>query len=89
MAVLNLTEDELRELVNKETAGNVLYVLEGEGIAPGSFTRALIEAAVKADTFNTMKLGQAYPEIVAAVHAYRFADFGLSVLKNIFKENNA
>jgi hypothetical protein len=83
MAVLSLTEDELRELVTPETAAHVLFVLDGEGRQPGSFTTKLILAAASADSLNLMKLGGAFPEIAAAVDSYGRADFGRDVLREI------
>jgi len=85
MSVLSLTREELIARVSGEAAANVLFVMHGEGFKPGSFTTALIHALAKADTYNLMKLGREYPDLAAAVDAYKNADHGLSTLQEIME----
>jgi hypothetical protein len=50
---------------------HVLYVIEGAGIKPGSFTHKLIEAFLRADRENFYKLSKEYSIIAQAVDDYR------------------
>lgn len=85
MSVLSLTKEELVETVGWEAAGNVLFVMDGNGVEPGSFTRSLIITLANADSYNLIKLGNEFPELAAAVDAYKNADYGLEVLQEILE----
>lgn len=54
----------------KMIALEVMYVFQGRGIEPGSFTTSLIKAISQADAENKRKLAIVYPEYVSLVSKY-------------------
>ena len=59
-------------MTTKETAQyQVLNVMAGAGFPPGSFNRAIIDAAMRADSKNTELLRLGFPELVGAVRAWQ------------------
>lgn len=75
----------LREAgVSERTAIVVLNTFgEPNTHGAGSFTTHVIEAAIHADPFNRVKLGTAFPDIVAAVEAYKDDRDGAAALRII------
>lgn len=54
-----------------QAAHHVLFVSEGLGVQPGSFTTSLIETMFRADPINLARLGQGFPDEAIAVDLYK------------------
>lgn len=70
--------------ITQADAQHVLWVLSTEGgVAPGSFTTKLIEAALIADTGNLERLERGFEGLISAVRAYKELPKGVAVLTDI------
>lgn len=66
-----------------ETANHVLWHFGHGGYQPGIFTQHLINALTTADPINKTKLGDAYPDYIAAVIAIQYDPDGVANLQRI------
>jgi hypothetical protein len=79
-----LGADRLAELVEVRDAHAVLFHFGARDVMePGSFTRALVEAIVRADPRNRGRLALGFPGHVAAVELYQGRTDGLDRLRAI------
>lgn len=69
--------------IKSEDAIDVLYVMTGEGMKPGSFRMNLVNAAMSADLTNSAKLMLSFPGVVQAVNLARNVDDGMYQLRVI------
>ena len=79
-----MTLEDLKSAVTPEDAAHILFVTEGRGYEPGSFTKSLIEAILRADSYNTALLRLVYPGLVAGVDVYKNTFEGRDQLEAIF-----
>jgi hypothetical protein len=74
----------LIESVTPEQAAHVLWFwsLPGrEGLEPGSFTRSLLEAIVRADSDNRRRLWLGFPDYVHAMDVGQWYPGGIEALR--------
>jgi len=70
--------------ITPDTARHVLWTFGREGgFRPGSFTQKLIELIASADQANTVRLGQAFPEVTKAVALAKYSEDGIDQLQQI------
>lgn len=75
------------EFITRDVAAHVLYVFTGNGYAPGSYIRALIDAAARADMGHKRILEQVYPGYVSAVRLAQGHPQGIDVLRQILRND--
>lgn len=69
--------------ISPETANHVLWHFGHGGHQPGTFTQNLITAFCSADLENKARLGEAYPDLLAAITAMEYDPDGIANLRRI------